>query len=207
MSPNASTAVIGMGCVYPGALDPETLWEYILAGRRYFRISPDERLPNQYYFDPDPEILGKTYCDRMAVIDGWSFDPTEWRIPPITYNQSEIVHWLSLHTAAQAMQEAKIDFTKTDKRRVGVVLGNSGIGEFHRSYLLRNRWPFVERAVRRAIDKTVTIHGLKFRVIAVLDRQGSFLGMQSFDKQVILPISSLQRSPPMHRSPFSPQNA
>jgi putative ABC transport system permease protein len=47
--------------------------------------------------------------------------------------------------------------------------------------------------IEEAIDKTVTIHGLKLKVIAVLDRQGSFLGMQSFDKQVILPISSLQR--------------
>ncbi|MEN8180352.1 MAG: beta-ketoacyl synthase N-terminal-like domain-containing protein, partial [Pseudomonadota bacterium] len=154
MSSNASIAVIGMGCVYPGALNPETLWENILAGRRYFRISPDERLPNQYYFDPDPEVLGKTYCNRMAVIDGWSFDPIKWKIPPITYNQSEIVHWLSLHTASEALKAAKIDFDKTDKRRVGVVLGNSGIGEFHRSYLLRNRWPFVERAMRRALGKT-----------------------------------------------------
>ncbi len=154
MSQKSSIAIIGMGCVYPGALSPEALWENILAGRRYFRISPDERLPNQYYFDPDPEVLGKTYCNRMAVIDGWSFDPTEWKIPPITYNQSEIVHWLSLHTAAEALKASEIDFDETDKRRVGVVLGNSGIGEFHRSYLLRNRWPFVERAVRRAVEKT-----------------------------------------------------
>ncbi|MBK9266457.1 MAG: hypothetical protein IPM54_42550 [Polyangiaceae bacterium] len=29
-------AVVGMGCVYPGALSPETLWENVVAGRRLF---------------------------------------------------------------------------------------------------------------------------------------------------------------------------
>ncbi len=155
MSSNPNIAVIGMGCVYPGALSPETLWENILAGRRYFRITPDERLPNAYYFDPDPAAPGKTYCNRMAVIDGWSFDPTAWKIPPITFEQSEIVHWLALHTSNEALKDAALDFTKTDTRRVGVVLGNSGSGEFHRSYLMPNRWPFVERAIRRAVENSL----------------------------------------------------
>ncbi len=109
MTSNANIAVIGMGCVYPGALSPETLWENILAGRRYFRITPDERLPNEYYFDPDPSVPGKTYCNRMAVIDGWTFDPTQWKIPPITYDQSEIVHWLALHTSRGGFLKQYID--------------------------------------------------------------------------------------------------
>jgi len=148
-----NVAIIGMGCVYPGALSPEELWTNILAGRRYFRISPDERLPNEWYFNSDPEVPGKTYCDRMAVITDWSFDPVEWKIPPVTINTADICHWLSLHTVREAMRDAKLDLDKTDKERVGVVLGNSGSGEFFRSHMLKSRWPYVERAIRNAVQK------------------------------------------------------
>ncbi len=149
-----SIAIIGMGCVYPGAHSPEELWENVLAGRRYFRISPDERLPNRYYYDPDPEAPGKTYCNRMAVITGWNFNPTDWKIPPLVFNESEIVHWLALHTSGEVLKDAGIDFDVIDKRRVGVIMGNSGIGEFQRSHLLRMRWPYTMRAIKNALKQT-----------------------------------------------------
>jgi acyl transferase domain-containing protein len=149
-----SIAILGKGCAYPGALSPQELWENVLAGRRYFRRSPAERLPDASYYDPDPDVIDKTYCNRMALLSGWSFNPTDWRIPPKTFEQCDIVQWLALSTAAAALEDARIDFDRTDRSRVGVIIGNSGIGEFHRSHLLRNRWPFVERAVRRAVEQT-----------------------------------------------------
>ena len=45
----------------------------------------------------------------------------------------------------------------------------------------------------RAIGQRVALSGLKFTVIGVIARQGSFLGLQSFDKQVIIPLPALQR--------------
>jgi putative ABC transport system permease protein len=45
----------------------------------------------------------------------------------------------------------------------------------------------------RALGDTVDIHGFKFEVIGILERQGSFLGLQSFDKQVIIPLPSMLR--------------
>lgn len=45
----------------------------------------------------------------------------------------------------------------------------------------------------RAAGERVRIAGFKFDVIGILERQGSFLGLQSFDKQVIIPLPSLQR--------------
>jgi len=151
---NSSIAIIGMHCVYPGAHSPGELWENVLAGRRYFRIAPDERLPVEYYYDPDPAAPGKTYCNKMAVITNWKFDPTEWKIPPVTVHASDIVHWLALSTARGALQDSTIDLSTFDKTRIGVLIGNSGAGEFFRSHTMRNRWPFVERAVRRAVEKT-----------------------------------------------------
>jgi len=43
------------------------------------------------------------------------------------------------------------------------------------------------------IDKSVLINGQPFKVIAVISRQGSFLGLFSLDSQVIMPLSAFQK--------------
>jgi enediyne polyketide synthase len=143
-----------MACIYPGALSPEELWENVLAGRREFRRLPDERLPMRDYYDEDPSVPGKTYGAQMAVITRWMFEPTEFGIPPVTVRTSDVTHWLALHTAREALRDAGVDLERVDRTRIGVILGDSG-GEFARAHILRNRWPFVERAVRRAVAKTL----------------------------------------------------
>lgn len=44
-----------------------------------------------------------------------------------------------------------------------------------------------------AVGEVVSLRGMPFTVIGVLARQGSFLGLQSFDRQVILPLPSMER--------------
>jgi enediyne polyketide synthase len=146
-----SIAVVGMACVFPGAHSPEDLFENILAGRRYFRKSPKERLPSEDYYDPDSSVAGKTYTDLMAVITDWTFDPLDYRIPPVTYNATDLAHWLALYTSKVAIENANLSLENLDLTRVGVVLGNSLTGEFSRSHYLRFRWPYVERCLRKAL--------------------------------------------------------
>ena len=43
------------------------------------------------------------------------------------------------------------------------------------------------------VDRTVTLAGQQWRVSGVLVRQGSFLGLFSFDNQVILPLGAFQK--------------
>ncbi|MEY3000235.1 MAG: Macrolide export ATP-binding/permease protein MacB [Verrucomicrobiota bacterium] len=47
--------------------------------------------------------------------------------------------------------------------------------------------------MERAIGERISIHGYKFTVIGVLERQGSFLGLMSFDRRAIVPLRSLQK--------------
>jgi acyl transferase domain-containing protein len=146
-----SIAIVGMGCIYPGAHTPEELWVNVLAGRRFFRKAPAERMPPEY-FHPDPKEPDKSYCDRMAVITGWEFDPLQFRIPPITARTSDIAHWLALYTADLALKDSGLDLASLDRTRAGVMLGNSLTGEFSRSHYLRLRWPYAERALRRSLQ-------------------------------------------------------
>ncbi|MBD3334399.1 MAG: acyltransferase domain-containing protein, partial [Candidatus Eisenbacteria bacterium] len=147
-------AVVGMACVYPGAHSPDDLWRNVLAGRRFFRKAPPERLPLDWYYDPDPATPGKSYCDKLAVITGWRFDPIEFGIPPVVCRTSDMAHCLALWTARAAIADAGVDLDAIDRRRVGVIMGNSNGGEFSRSHYLRYRWPYVERAIRTAVSGT-----------------------------------------------------
>ncbi len=148
-----SIAIIGMACEFPGAHSPEELWENVLAGRRFFRKAPPERLPPEY-FDPDPEAPGKSYCDQIAVLTNWAFDPVEFHIPPVTFQVTDMTHWLALHTAREAIHSAGLKLGALNRSRIGVVLGNSLTGEFSRSHNLRFRWPYVERSIRRALARS-----------------------------------------------------
>ncbi len=72
-----------------------------------------------------------------ALIDGFSFDWSARRIPRLTYQVTDIVHWLALETALQAMADAGYTRKTIPGQRTGVIVGNSLTGEQSRSYNLR----------------------------------------------------------------------
>ena len=144
-------AVVGMGCVYPGALSPEELWENVVSGRRYFRTLPSNRMPVEDYFSDDPSAPRRTYSKQMAVIDGWQFDPLQFNIPPVTFNATDIAHWLALWACDKAIKDARLDLPNIQGEKVGVVIGNSMTGEFFRTAVLQFRWAYVERTIRRSL--------------------------------------------------------
>lgn len=160
-------AIIGMALEFPGAHNPEEYWQNILAGRRAFRLSPDERMPRDVYYDPDPAAREKTYQPQMAVLEGWQFDPSAYRIPPVTVEASDVTHWLALDVAARAIADAGLDLQSADRERIGVILGNTLTGEVSRANGLKLRTPHVRRAVRRALAGAFEGEALEAAVEAV----------------------------------------
>ncbi|MFO7370690.1 MAG: SDR family NAD(P)-dependent oxidoreductase [Bacteroidales bacterium] len=176
---NCDIAVIGLGCYYPGAKSPLELWENILARRQQFREMPDVRLPNSEYYDPDPSVLNKTYQNKAAVIEGYEFDWMGKRIPKQTYESTDIVHWLALDTALQAI--ADTGFTKDTilKEKTGVILGNTLTGEFTRSNQMLLRWPYVRRALKASAAQKGLSHVLG-------ELEGT---MEAYYKSVFAPVT------------------
>ncbi len=139
-------AVVGIACCYPGADTPEQLWENILARRRSFRRLPAERINlNDYLGDKDDQ--GDTfYTAEAAVIEGYQFDRAKYQVAGKTFRSVDLVHWLALDIAAQALSDAGFtDSEDLPKQTTGVFVGNTLTGEFSRSALLRLRWPYVRR--------------------------------------------------------------
>ncbi len=158
-------AVIGMACRYPGAGNLLELWENILTRRQQFREMPDQRLPLSEYHDPDPSAPDKTYGLRAAVIDGFEFDPGAYRIPRSTFEATDIVHWLALATALEAVKHAGLDLKTLPRDNAGVILGNTLTGEETRTGTMRLRWPFVRKVLRRA----AAAHGLAEEAVGEIE--------------------------------------
>lgn len=176
---NCDIAVIGLGCYYPGAKSPLELWENILARRQQFRRMPDVRLPDSEYFDPDPSVLNKTYQNKAAVIEGYEFDWMGKRIPKQTYESTDIVHWLALDTALQAIADTGFDKDSLPKEKTGVILGNTLTGEFTRSNQMLLRWPYVRKALKASAAQKGLTHVLG-------ELEGA---MEAYYKSVFAPVT------------------
>ncbi len=176
---NGDIAVVGLGCYYPGAKSPLELWENILARRQQFRKMPDVRLPNSEYFNPDPVVPNKTYQNKAAVIEGYEFDWMGKRIPRQTYESTDIVHWLALDTALQAIADTGFDKDSIPKEKTGVILGNTLTGEFTRSNQMLLRWPYVRKALKASAAQKGLTHVLG-------ELEGA---MESYYKSVFAPVT------------------
>jgi enediyne polyketide synthase len=145
-------AVVGMACRYPDAHDPSQLWENVLAGRRAFRKIPDVRMRLADYWSPDPTEPDRFYSPNAAVLEGFEFDRTEFKIPGSTYRVTDLTHWLALETAARALADAGFPGGEgLPARDTLVVVGNTLTGEFTRANLMRLRWPYVRRILSGAL--------------------------------------------------------
>ncbi len=177
---SSAIAVVGLGCQYPGAKDIKQLWSNILAKRRQFRQIPDVRLPIAEYYDRDRSVADKTYGDRAAVIDGFEFDWIGRRIPQQTIQTTDIVHWLALETANNALKDAGFTRQNVATAKTGVILGNTLTGEQTRANTLRLRWPYVKRSL---------IASAKARKIPFLTTEALLETMEKFYKSVFAPVN------------------
>lgn len=115
--------------------------------------------------------------------------PTVWSRQSVTRNDRDISNVRVMGTNADhtLIDTAEIEFGRffTDIEAVNgrnvVVLGYD---------VAKALFP---EGSEQAIDKDVRIRKIKYRVVGVYSKQGSFLGMQSFDRNTIMPLLSLRK--------------
>ncbi|MFF2941608.1 beta-ketoacyl synthase N-terminal-like domain-containing protein [Streptomyces niveus] len=119
-------AVVGRGCVLPDALDPDTFWENIAAGRTSLSAVPDEdrwRLPRRWAMGTVDDHLDRTWTDVGGYVRGFEsvFDPGGFRIAPERIlSLDPLFHWV-MYGVRQALTEAG---REGPLPRAGLVLGN-----------------------------------------------------------------------------------
>lgn len=145
-----------MACRFPDAATPAELWENALAGRRSFRRLPPERIRMEDYWSADRTAPDHFYSTEAALLRDWEFDRLRFKVAGTTYRNTDMVHWLALEVAAEALADAGFpDGKGAPLESTGVVIGNSLTGEGQRAAGIRLRWPYVRRIVANALEGKV----------------------------------------------------
>ncbi|MHB8586542.1 MAG: ACP S-malonyltransferase [Thermoplasmatota archaeon] len=130
-----SVAIIGMGCVFPGARGIDAYWRLLTSGASAIReVNPARWNPDLFY-NPDPKAPEKTYSKIGGFIDEVAFNSLEFKMPPNVAKSLDEVQKMALLAAKEAFEDAGYQplpgakGKAFDRTRCAVVLGNALGGE------------------------------------------------------------------------------
>ncbi|NLU72120.1 polyketide synthase [Streptomyces sp. HNM0575] len=137
-----SVAVIGMACKFPGAADPDQLWDILRNGRDATSETPPERYDVDAMYSAHPEP-GTVVSRRAGYLDAIAeFDAEFFGMSPGEAADLDPQQRLLLMTAWEALEDAGQPPGELAGGRTGVYVGNT-------------RGDFLERRFRQGLE-TVT---------------------------------------------------
>ncbi|MEJ2656993.1 MAG: SDR family oxidoreductase [Desulfobacterales bacterium] len=127
---HSPVAIVGMGCLFPKSSGVKAYWRLIFNGEDAISEVPRTHWSWEDFFDADPKKPDHVYCKRGGFISPFSFDPTEFGIPPSSLEATDTSQLLGLVVAKKAIEDA---FDQTDngfnRSRTSVILGVTGTQE------------------------------------------------------------------------------
>ncbi len=149
MSSFSPIAVVGLGCIMPGALDVPTFWRNILERRDLITDIPKTHWSVEDYYDPNPKAPDKTYARRGAFLPEVPFDAMGFGIPPSTLPATDTSQLIALIVAQMVLDDvSRLGARKLDLSRTSVILGVTGAQELLSSLVSRLQRPVWERSLR-----------------------------------------------------------
>ncbi|WP_190823621.1 beta-ketoacyl synthase N-terminal-like domain-containing protein [Saccharopolyspora pogona] len=144
-------AIVGRGCVLPGALDPDAFWDNIIERRVSLT-----RVPEGRWRLPAGDVPLGISSDVGGYVSGFAdvFDPDGLQVDAARIGVlDESYRWV-LHGARQALGEAGVD---QPHERAGLVLGNlslptDGMVRFAESVWLSDQTPAVRAVLSGLLD-------------------------------------------------------
>jgi malonyl CoA-acyl carrier protein transacylase len=119
-------AIVGMACLYPGAVNVAQFWENLLSKKDLFTEIPKTHWLLDDFYHPDPRVPDKTYCNKGALLPEVPFDFAKFGIPPNVLPHTDSTQLLGLAVADALLQDAFGGaFSEIDRERIAVVLGFS----------------------------------------------------------------------------------
>ena len=123
---NEAIAIIGMGCRFPGANDPESFWRLLSEGVDMISEVPADRWSKQAFYHPDPATPGKAisywggFMDRIDA-----FDPFFFGISPLEAKHMDPQQRLLLELSYEALDDAGQRVEDIGGSKTGVFVGIS----------------------------------------------------------------------------------
>ncbi|PHM72636.1 type I polyketide synthase [Xenorhabdus sp. KJ12.1] len=154
---NGDIAIVGMATHFPDAPNLYQFWENIIGKKDSLiditEMSKEEYWKKEDFYHPDPTATDKTYGHRAGFVPAIDFDPVEFKIPPAILDSLSTAQLFALYVAKQAMQDAGLldqQNSKTDRDRIGVILGGGGNGNTSFSLAARQQAPYLREIMTKA---------------------------------------------------------
>jgi amino acid adenylation domain-containing protein len=127
VSDDEPVAIVGVGCRFPGAGDPEAYWRLLADRVDAMSEVPPERWDIDEFYDPQPNVPGKM-VSRFAgfVGDVAGFDPQFFGVAPREAPFIDPQQRLFLEVAWEALEDAGIPPGRLAGTQTGVYVGVSG---------------------------------------------------------------------------------
>jgi acyl transferase domain-containing protein/NAD(P)-dependent dehydrogenase (short-subunit alcohol dehydrogenase family) len=150
-------AIVGIGCIFPGAPDAAAYWRNIRDGVDAITEIPPTHWNPADYFNPDQKTPDMTYAMRGGFIGPVAFDPLYYGISPNNIEATDTTQLLGLVATREALRDAGYatgrdsnDGRPFDRDRASVILGVTGTLELVIPLGARLGHPLWRRALRDA---------------------------------------------------------
>lgn len=139
----ADVAIIGIGCMLPGARSTRDYWHNILDTVDAIREIPPDRWDWRLYFDGTRGVRDKIYSKYGGFIDEVAFDPVRFGMPPNSVSSIDPMQLLTLVAVERALEDAGYrDRRVREWETTSVVIGwSGGLGELGIQYGARAEIP------------------------------------------------------------------
>ncbi|MFH1414800.1 MAG: SDR family NAD(P)-dependent oxidoreductase [Elusimicrobiota bacterium] len=135
-----AVAIVGMGCVFPDAPNPDKYWENIINRHYAVREIPLNRWDPALYYDNSRTKPYRSHSKLAASVEDFKKDPLKFHIPPVSGPFIERMQFLILESAYQALEDSGYLEKDFDRQRTAVFIGSNGKGEMQSLLNVRFHW-------------------------------------------------------------------
>lgn len=119
-------AVVGLGCRFPGAENPDAFWQLLIEGRDAITQVPSDRWDIARLYDPDPNAAGKVSTRWGGFLEEVDrFDAAFFGIAPREAISLDPQQRLLLEVSWEALEAAGQNISQLNGSRTGVFVGIS----------------------------------------------------------------------------------
>ena len=179
-------AIVGTGCVLPGALTVEAFYELLDRGDTAIGLVPTDRWAAARALDRSGPRAWHTTSDIGGFVRDFAYDWRRHKVPPKQIAAANPLQFMLLEAADAALADAGGPEAGLDRTRTGVVVGTLFGGDFANQLQLGLRLPetrtYLEAALGRrgvaAADIPGVVEAYEKKVLerypALVDETGSF---------------------------------
>jgi malonyl CoA-acyl carrier protein transacylase len=126
-------AIVGIGCLFPKADNPQEYWTNIREGVDAITDIPESHWNPSDYFDEDKTTPDMTYAKRGGFINAQDFNPLLYGLSPNNIEATDTTQLLGMVATRQALIDANYSTAKDagdgrefDRDRTSVIMGVTG---------------------------------------------------------------------------------